>query len=312
MPADRDPWSSGGDATRREVREIFARHADHAAGRVAPVDERRSAVPGIVRLPGRLWRLLPTWGRVATGALLVALATAVAILLPPALENAADNRENQRRAEAANLEEIRQNLIASQRPRRTVLSRPLSAAGLAAAVGADFERRVHAGELEGPAGTDHLQASPAAAEPGGDRLHVRGPARGREGRLPRPQPRERLPLQGAGRARQRRRGMVQGEPAPAARRSGGVRRRAPVAPLHGLSYDRGVPLRTRLDEHHQGVAQFLWATCAGLVLLFIALAALDVVETGDAIVLTVAIVLLAVLWSAHEWLGLWRQERRNR
>jgi hypothetical protein len=73
-----------------------------------------------------------------------------------------------------------------------------------------------------------------------------------------------------------------------------------------------VPLRTRLDEHHQGVAQFLWAACAGLVLLFIALAALDVVETGDAIVLTVAIVLLAVLWSAHEWLGLWRQERRNR
>jgi hypothetical protein len=73
-----------------------------------------------------------------------------------------------------------------------------------------------------------------------------------------------------------------------------------------------VPLRTRLDEHHQGVAQFLWATCAGLVLLFIALAALDVVETGDAIVLTVAIVLLAVIWSAHEWIGLWRQERRER
>jgi hypothetical protein len=167
MPADRDPWSSGGDATRREVREIFARHADLAAGRVAPVDERRSAVPSIVRLPGRLWRLLPTWGRVATAALLVALAAAVAILLPPALENAADNRENQRRAEAANLEEIRQNLIASQRPRRTVLSRPLSAAGLAAAVGADFERRVHAGELEGPAGPTTCrpvqpQPSPAA------------------------------------------------------------------------------------------------------------------------------------------------------
>ena len=50
--------------------------------------------------------------------------------------------------------------------------------------------------------------------------------------------------------------------------------------LHRLSYDRGVPLRTRLDEHHQGIAQILWATCAALVLLFIALAALDVVETS--------------------------------
>jgi hypothetical protein len=152
MPPERDPWSSGGEATRREVREIFARHADHAAGRAAPAAERRRAVPGILRLPGRLWQLMPTWGRVATGALLVALATALAILLPPALENAADNRENERRATAANLEEIRQNLIASQRPRRAVLSRPLSAEGLAAAVGADFQRRVDTGELEGPAG----------------------------------------------------------------------------------------------------------------------------------------------------------------
>jgi hypothetical protein len=73
-----------------------------------------------------------------------------------------------------------------------------------------------------------------------------------------------------------------------------------------------VPLRTRLEEHHQGIAQVLWATCAGLVLLFIALAALDVVETSEVVVLTVAIVVLAVLWSAHEWLGLWRQERRER
>jgi hypothetical protein len=82
--------------------------------------------------------------------------------------------------------------------------------------------------------------------------------------------------------------------------------------VHGLSYDPIVPFRTRLEEHHQGIAQILWATCAALVLLFIALAALDVVETGEMVVLTVAIVVLAVLWSAHEWLGLLRQERRKR
>ncbi len=58
--------------------------------------------------------------------------------------------------------------------------------------------------------------------------------------------------------------------------------------------------------------QILWATCAALVLLFIALAALDVIETGEAVPLTVVVVALAALWSAHEWLGLWRQERRGR
>jgi hypothetical protein len=158
MPPDRDPWSSGGEATRREVREIFARHADHGAGPVAPVAERRSAVPGILRLPVRLWQIMPRWGRVATSALLAALAVAVAILLPPALENAADNRENTRRATAANLEEIRQNLIENQRPRRAVLSQPLSAKELAAAVGTDFERRVDAGELEGPVGPTTCRA----------------------------------------------------------------------------------------------------------------------------------------------------------
>jgi hypothetical protein len=73
-----------------------------------------------------------------------------------------------------------------------------------------------------------------------------------------------------------------------------------------------VLIRTVLEEHHQGIAQILWAACAALVLLFIALAALDVIETGEMLVLTVGIVVLAILWSAHEWLGLWRQERRDR
>jgi hypothetical protein len=59
-------------------------------------------------------------------------------------------------------------------------------------------------------------------------------------------------------------------------------------------------------------SQILWATCAALVLLFIALAALDVIETGEAVPLTVVVVVLAALWSAHEWLTLWREERRGR
>jgi hypothetical protein len=150
MAPDRDPWASGGDATRREVREIFAKHADRSGA--TPTTERRSAIPNVLLLPVRLWRLMPRWGRVATSALLVALAAAAAILLPMALENAAENRESARRAEAANLEQIRRDLVESQRPRRAVLERPLSPARLEAAVGVDFRQRVEAGELEGPAG----------------------------------------------------------------------------------------------------------------------------------------------------------------
>ena len=71
-------------------------------------------------------------------------------------------------------------------------------------------------------------------------------------------------------------------------------------------------IRARHGHDHLRVAQILLATCAALVLLFIALAALDVIETADAVPLTVVIVVLAALWSAHEWLGLWRDERRGR
>jgi hypothetical protein len=150
MARDRDPWTSGGDATRREVREIFAKHADRSGA--APAAERRSATPNLLLLPVRLWRLMPRWGRVATGALLATLAAAAAILLPIALENAADNRERARQAEAANLAQIRRDLVDSQRPRRAVLEHPLIRARLEAAIAVDFRQRVEAGHLDGPAG----------------------------------------------------------------------------------------------------------------------------------------------------------------
>jgi hypothetical protein len=153
MASDRDPWASGGDATRREVREIFARHADRGELAAATgAEERRRALPNLLLLPARLWQLLPGWGRIGVGALLLALAAAVALLLPPALENAADNRENQRHAAAANLEQIRRDLIENQRPRRAIVPRPVTPAGVAMAVGADFRQRVREGELEGPTG----------------------------------------------------------------------------------------------------------------------------------------------------------------
>jgi hypothetical protein len=60
------------------------------------------------------------------------------------------------------------------------------------------------------------------------------------------------------------------------------------------------------------VAQVFWATCAALVLLFIFFAALGAFEPGDVLPVTIAAVVLATLWLAHEWRGLWRDERRGR
>ena len=149
-----DPWSSGGEHTRSEVREIFAQHAERAAisGRGSGEEARHRPLPGFLSLPGRIWRVLPRGGKVAVGAALLAAAALLALLVPPALENAGENRENQRRAAAANLERIRLELVEEQRPRRATLPLPLQVSDLEAAVGADYERRVRAGDLKGPAG----------------------------------------------------------------------------------------------------------------------------------------------------------------
>lgn len=147
-----DPWSSGGEHTRSEVREIFAQHAERAAGRAPSEEERHKPLPGFLSLPGRIWRVLPRAAKLALGALLAAAGVLLALLVPPALDNAGEHRENQRRAAAANLERIRLELVDDQRPRRATLPLPAHAGDVERVVGTDYERRVRAGDLDGPAG----------------------------------------------------------------------------------------------------------------------------------------------------------------
>jgi hypothetical protein len=64
-----------------------------------------------------------------------------------------------------------------------------------------------------------------------------------------------------------------------------------------------VPIRT--------LRTALWATCASIVLLAIGVAALAALDPEDAWPVTVAVLLLAVLWLAHEWSRLWDDERRR-
>jgi hypothetical protein len=65
-------------------------------------------------------------------------------------------------------------------------------------------------------------------------------------------------------------------------------------------------MHPRLDP----LAHAFWAACGTVVVLFIFFAALGAIEPEDATELTVVVLALAVLWLAHAWRGLWRDERR--
>jgi hypothetical protein len=153
-----NPWSGAGSRTREEVREIFARQVAPPRPVEERGSERRAPLPNVLSLPGRLWRMLPPLGKVAVGLLLAAAAALAVALVPPALENAGENRENERRAAAANRERIRRTLVEEQRPRRATLAPPADAsAGEVAArveplVAGDARDRVAAGDLAGPIG----------------------------------------------------------------------------------------------------------------------------------------------------------------
>ena len=61
----------------------------------------------------------------------------------------------------------------------------------------------------------------------------------------------------------------------------------------------------------ESLRHVFWAACGAIVLLFIFVAALGAVEPEDALGVTIVVVALAVLWLAHAWRELWRDERRG-
>ena len=166
MPKGEDLWGSAGDATRAEVREIFARTAtDGPPGE----PERREPLPGVLGLPRRAWRgLSPGWRRVVVVLGVLSLA-GLAIAIPAALRTgyrvADAAREADARAEAAR----RRELIEDQRPRSVPveaavvndvrrlggLTNPAAAAIVGArmedGITADVQSRIRAGLLDGPA-----------------------------------------------------------------------------------------------------------------------------------------------------------------
>jgi hypothetical protein len=65
----------------------------------------------------------------------------------------------------------------------------------------------------------------------------------------------------------------------------------------------------RTSHDHWGPQRLLWAACGALVIVYIFLAALGAFEPEDVIVLTVAAVVVAALWLAHEWREQFKDEQ---
>jgi hypothetical protein len=153
-PRPDDPWLGGRQSTRDEVRAIFERHAAAREAAAATGEtERRSPLPNFLTLPARGWRSLSRRGKAFAAGVAAALLALAVAMVPPALENAAQNEANERAAIAANRERIRRELVEDQRPRRAQLSasEPIAPA-LAEQVRADARLRARAGTLDGPIG----------------------------------------------------------------------------------------------------------------------------------------------------------------
>jgi hypothetical protein len=63
-----------------------------------------------------------------------------------------------------------------------------------------------------------------------------------------------------------------------------------------------------IDGHH-GLPRLAWSICGVLVVLYILLAALGAFEPEDVVVLTIAAIVAAALWLAHEWREQFKDER---
>jgi len=59
----------------------------------------------------------------------------------------------------------------------------------------------------------------------------------------------------------------------------------------------------------RALANGFWIASGAIVIVFILVAALGAIDPTEAVGVTAVVLLLAVLWLAHEWGQLWRDER---
>jgi hypothetical protein len=125
----------------------------------APQQDRYDPLPGLLSLPGFLYRKLVPRGRIAVkvggGILFIGLAVAAIVLLPRIAESNRERDAQERRDAAAALAQRVRRLRAEQRPHSGVAGADASRAAVVTALEegilADARARVAAGSLRGPA-----------------------------------------------------------------------------------------------------------------------------------------------------------------
>ena len=142
-------------------------------------NDRYEPLPGLLSLPGFLYRKLGPRGRVAfkigSGLFLVAVVVAAIVLVPRIVETKRERAERDRREAAAALAERRRELIAEQRPHRASVAegapRTAVVTELEERIRKDARARVAAGTLSPPA-PKRVQCEPIehGQDPAGDRV----------------------------------------------------------------------------------------------------------------------------------------------
>ena len=135
--------------------------------------DRYEPMPGIVDLPGWLWRRMGRTVRISALGVFILLIAAAAALVPVILETKEDQAETDRRERAERRAELIQRLETEQRPRHrrsTSVAPPGATPGeqlearaalvdeLNAEILADARARVRRGELDGP--IRHVECEP--------------------------------------------------------------------------------------------------------------------------------------------------------
>ena len=141
-------------------------------------NDKYEPLPGLLSLPGFLYRKLGPGGRMAVklggGLFVVGLTVAAIVLLPRIAETNRAREASERRAAAEALAETRRRVVAEQRPHRARASADASRGAVLAELEdrilADARARVAAGRLRGPAPKRVQCELPTGADAGASRV----------------------------------------------------------------------------------------------------------------------------------------------
>lgn len=133
-----------------------------AGGQEPRGPDRHEPLPGVLGLPGYLYRRMSRRVRLGAAVALTAVLVLAAVAVPLVLDAKREGEARERREEKQRLAEQRRELIARQRPhygRSAAPGRAATLRALDAAIVADVARRVRSGEVDTPAMRSDCEAA---------------------------------------------------------------------------------------------------------------------------------------------------------